>query len=134
MNVVLVQCGSAKLAKPARAEDLYTGGLFRAARAAARRIGDRWFILSAKHGLVAPHRILAPYDQKLPSGGDTEWSTALHAALVKEGIAYRQIGDRLVVLAGEDYCVGWAALVGAELPLKGVSGIGNRINILKGLR
>ena len=129
MTMVLVQCGAAKRAKPSRAEDLYTGGLFKAARACARRIGDSWFILSAKYGLLAPTRIIAPYDQKLKSGGDREWSERVLVQL-REYSAERY---RIVVLAGADYCVGWADELGAEQPLKGLSGIGKRINFMKGI-
>jgi hypothetical protein len=56
------------------ARDLYISPLFRAARAyAERRYGpERWFILSARHGLVRPDQLLAPYDLSLRQLTPTE--------------------------------------------------------------
>jgi hypothetical protein len=67
--LVVVPCGKAKVwdreprrgATPAR--DAYTGGLFRAHRAYAERIGERWVVLSAKYGLIDPDWLIpGPYD------------------------------------------------------------------------
>lgn len=60
--MALVGCGKAKLDRPAPARDLYTGGLFRAARAHVEARYEHWGILSAKHHLVDPDRVLMPYD------------------------------------------------------------------------
>lgn len=70
IRVALVSCGQTKLAYPAPARDLYTGPLFRSARAfveaavAARRY-DAWYIISAEHYLVRPTEVLAPYDMTM---------------------------------------------------------------------
>lgn len=48
-----------------RARDLYQGELFKRARRVAEQWGDRWYILSAEHGLVDPTQYLAPYDKAL---------------------------------------------------------------------
>jgi uncharacterized protein DUF6884 len=130
MTIVLVQCGRTKLSKPARAEDLYIGNLFVQARSAARRLGGSWFILSAKYGLLAPHRIIAPYDQKLSRKGDPEWGALVLVALRAE---IEKVGaTRIVALCAASYCGGWAAEVGAELPLKGLA-IGKQLRELKGM-
>lgn len=119
MTVVIVQCGSQKLKHPARADELYTGRLFKAGRRAARRLaGSRWFVLSAKHGLVNPSTILVPYDATIPKGGDPEWGSRVLEKL-------KQVVDadeRVIALAAADYCVGWAEEIGAELPLRGIGG------------
>ena len=65
-RVVLVACAKRKLSEPAAAKDLYKSARFRKARAYAEKQGDRWFILSAEHGLVAPDEWLAPYERYLP--------------------------------------------------------------------
>jgi len=59
----VIACGGRKLPHPAPARELYTGPLFRAARAWAEQSpGGRWFILSAHHGLVHPDTVVEPYD------------------------------------------------------------------------
>jgi hypothetical protein len=64
-DVPLVGCVKGKLGHPAPARDLYTSALFRKERDYAIRSGLPWFVLSAKHGLVAPPIVLAPYDLRL---------------------------------------------------------------------
>lgn len=62
--VYLLGCGSKK--RPAgwsgAAEDLYTGSLFKAKQAFANRVGARWWIVSAKYGLLDRSTIVQPYD------------------------------------------------------------------------
>lgn len=65
-TVLLVTCVKGKLATPAAARDLYVSTLFTKEREYAERLGVPWFILSAKHGLVAPDEWLAPYERYLP--------------------------------------------------------------------
>jgi hypothetical protein len=67
LRITLVGCSAAKLTRPAPARDLYTGDLFGKARALAEATSDRWYILSAKHHLVHPDQVLAPYDQQMPT-------------------------------------------------------------------
>src|SRR5680860_1607691 len=58
--LVIVPCGKRKIWDhdpthgPAKAEDAYTGTLFRLNREYAEKYGDRWLILSAKYGFVPP--------------------------------------------------------------------------------
>lgn len=63
--VGLVGCVKSKLSVPSRAADLYTSTLFRGRRAWVETNCDRWYILSAKHGLIGPDEVLAPYDESL---------------------------------------------------------------------
>jgi hypothetical protein len=67
MDIGLVACSRLKADRPLPARELYVSPLFRAARAyAERRYGSEcWLILSAKHGLVDPETVLAPYDVTL---------------------------------------------------------------------
>lgn len=66
--VFLVACVAAKLDRPAPARDLYASPWFQKARAYVERQGGAWFILSAKHGLIAPETVIAPYDETLGVG------------------------------------------------------------------
>src|SRR3546814_2942975 len=63
--VFLVACVAAKLDRPAPARDLYASPWFQKARAYVERQGGAWFILSAKHGLIAPETVIARYDETL---------------------------------------------------------------------
>lgn len=65
VRVGLVGCVKTKIDRPAPAEDLYVSALFRGRRAFVEATCDRWFILSAKHGLVAPDDVLEPYEETL---------------------------------------------------------------------
>lgn len=68
----VVPCGRAKLAQRAPARHLYTGSMFRwclrvveqeARLTAAVGIDASVLILSARHGLITPDTLIAPYDQ-----------------------------------------------------------------------
>jgi hypothetical protein len=133
VRIGLVGCGSAKLGRPAPARDLYTSQLFRKASAYAAATCDRWYVLSAKHGLVRPDQILEPYDVKL--GANLPSSPPIHAwaAMVREQLAVELAdvaGAVLVALAGEQYrtvlrpCA-WPF----EIPMQGL-GIGQQLGFL----
>ncbi len=66
-RVGLVSCVKTKRSIATAAKDLYISPLFRGQRQAVEAGCDRWFILSAKHGLLAPNTVIAPYDDT-PSG------------------------------------------------------------------
>lgn len=72
MRIGLVGCVKSKLAVPAPAAELYTSPLFKGRRATVEASCDRWFILSAAHGLVPPDRVLEPYDVTLTTMGRAE--------------------------------------------------------------
>jgi hypothetical protein len=86
-RIGLVGCVKSKLDRPARARDLYTSPLFLGRRRYVERTCDRWFVLSAKHGLVDPDTVLEPYDQTLKHAGRADrrvWSEGVVAALKRE--------------------------------------------------
>ncbi len=128
----LVGCGKTKLAHPAPAAELYTGNLFTACRRWAMRRCSRWFILSAKHGLIEPTRIVAPYDTTLASigsAGRDAWARSVGAQIDALGA-----GDTFVLLAGELYgAFRPYALATVEDPMRGL-GLGRRLAWLKAQR
>jgi len=79
-DVTLIQCTNSKRDTPALARDLYDESrYFRRMRAWAEHRGNPWYILSAKHGLVAPAEIIAPYDERgLTEEQASEISWSLH--------------------------------------------------------
>ncbi|MDQ0619218.1 DUF6884 domain-containing protein [Arthrobacter globiformis] len=58
-TIGLVACASQKLQRPAPARELYVSQWFKKASAYAELTCDRWYILSAKHGLIYPDQELA---------------------------------------------------------------------------
>lgn len=47
------------------AAELYISPWFRKVRALVESTGDPWFILSAQYGLIAPDKVIPPYDRTL---------------------------------------------------------------------
>lgn len=107
MKVGLVACCSSKLTRAAPAWQLYTSPLFRLSVAyLTQKVGvDRWYVLSAKHGLVAPETVLEPYDETLTKASKVEraaWgekvAEQVYAEWRKAGVDWEK-----TVLAGASY-------------------------------
>jgi hypothetical protein len=132
-TVGLVGCASQKLRRPAPARDLYVSQLFRKASAYAEQTCDRWYILSAKHGLIHPDQVLEPYDAKL--GTNPRTSPPIHqwAATVREQLTAELAGIenvKLIAVAGQQYR--YAVYGGPweyEVPMQGL-GIGRQLGWL----
>jgi hypothetical protein len=124
MRFALVSCVKLKAAEPRHAKDLYVSPLFRALRAYAEASAEKWFILSAKHGLVHPETVVAPYERtlmKMRSAERHEWANRVSAALTP----ILQSGDEVIMLAGERYREGllpWLSYRGVNvtIPLAGL--------------
>jgi hypothetical protein len=133
ITVGLVACAAAKLDHPAPARELYVSQLFRKASAYAEATCDRWYVLSAKHGLIHPDTVIDPYDLKLGSADAPpiqEWAAGVRGQLDVELAGLQNV--RVVALAGEQYRtalhnVPWSV----ELPMKGL-GIGQQLGWLTG--
>jgi len=101
MRVVLVSCVAKKADYPAPAAELYQSAWFKKARAYAKQFGAGWYILSARHNLVSPTTVLAPYNQTLnglSADSRREWAVE----------TFRQIREQipvceLIILAGTKY-------------------------------
>jgi hypothetical protein len=113
----------------APAAELYTSPLFRGARAAVESSCDRWFILSALHGLVSPDAVLEPYEKTLTTASVTErreWAgRVLHQLVQTIGPDLR--GTTFEIHAGRAY-EGFGLTQGlrrsgatVELPLVGLT-------------
>lgn len=129
VRVALVGCGKSKLDRPAKARDLYTGNLFRAARTYAERCTDEWLILSASHGVVEPDTILEPYERTLSSMRLSELEAYWRRNRSWLDQTYHGLDVEFVGLAGRDYLGGLGGLNLSE-PLDGM-GIGQRLKWLK---
>lgn len=100
--VGLISCVSRKRASPTKARDLYVSPLFVKSRQYVGERCDRWYILSAKYGLVQPDEVIAPYDETLKAKSRTErekWAAEVWSELA----SHVRRGDQVVVLAGLRY-------------------------------
>lgn len=87
LRIGLVGCVKSKGRIAAPAQELYTSPLFMKARAWAEAHCDRWYILSAKHGLVHPEAMIEPYEQTLlalPLAERLAWARRVHQQLQEE--------------------------------------------------
>jgi len=121
--IVLVSCVGEKASIPMPAKDLYRSTWFRKARRYAESIGDDWFILSAKHGLLDKDKIIEPYNQTMNDKCKNErmaWGNLVSLQL-RDAAPHNA---RIVVLAGKHYR-GFLDFQ-YEAPLRGL-GIGQQL-------
>lgn len=104
-RIGLVGCTKSKLPHRSKAEELYSpSAMFRGRRAYVQRSCDRWFILSAEHGVLSPSDELEPYDVTLvgkPLAGKQQWSRLVLNEL-REAIG-DLTGAAFEIHAGKDY-------------------------------
>lgn len=129
----LVACVQQKRAVPAAARELYVSPWFRFARAYAEQHGH-WAIVSAKHYLIDPHQIVAPYDETLVGTSRVErelWAREVALRTLSRTVP----GATVTLLAGARYAEFLAPRLAAygrvvRLPLAGL-GIGQQLHWLK---
>jgi len=132
-TIVLISCVGEKALEPMPAQDLYQSDWFKKARKYAEQNGDRWFILSALHGLLDPDHLIYPYEKTLNKMSVYErgqWSQ-----MVWDQIRKKIPKGRIIFLAGEKYRFPLSIIMeGAgyyiEVPMKGM-GIGQQLSWLK---
>lgn len=132
-TIVLVACSKKKLNYLEQAKNLYQGHLFKLARRYAEQVGDEWYILSAKWGLVHPDQILEPYNVTLSDYPPLR--RALWGFMVRSQLKFHApvpFSNRLIVLAGKQYRVQILLPLDyhVEVPLDGL-GIGQQMSWLK---
>lgn len=111
INFGLVACSKAKRpGGPWPARDLYIGQLFRNARAYCEsRFGDGWAILSARHGLLMPDRVIEAYDETLADMGRDDrirWAVKVNLQLhdLRAERGANGLPTYFHVFAGNLYC------------------------------
>lgn len=124
-TVALIACSKSKADQPSPAADLYTSALFEKSKTYAHERADKWFILSAKHGILDPKVVIEPYDKtlkKMPKNERAAWSEKVFERL-RQHLAP---GDHILFVAGKDYREFLAAKLTAsgfsvQTPLEGLS-------------
>jgi hypothetical protein len=71
-TVVLISCSKKKKQTKDAASDLYTSPRFRLSRNLADHLKLQYFVVSAKHGLLAPTEMIEPYDSSLELFNDEQ--------------------------------------------------------------
>ncbi len=103
VRVGLVGCVKTKVNYAAPAQELYVSTLFRGRRLFVEATCDRWFILSAKHGLVAPDEVLEPYEETLNDNSvaaKRAWATSV-LCLLESSVSIA--GTAFEIHAGAEY-------------------------------
>src|SRR5260221_6686791 len=86
MRIALVACAKSKLKVRSQAKDLYVSPLFSGLRMYAERNAHRWYILSAKHGVLWPNKIIAPYDvtlNRMTKAERVQWASRVNRQLAR---------------------------------------------------
>jgi len=130
---ILVACAKQKLSQPDVAARLYVSPWFRRASAFAATMGEDWYVLSAKYGLVGKQEIIEPYEQTLHNES-RDWQRAWAQKVmfqVKQSILPEA---HIVMLAGQVYRRDLTPLLEADgyavtVPMKGL-GIGQQLQWL----
>ncbi|MBN1427424.1 MAG: hypothetical protein JXB07_03505 [Anaerolineae bacterium] len=102
VSLCFVGCVKEKQLTPTLAQNLYTSSLFQKSRAYAERYADKWYILSAKYGLLKPDQVVVPYDMTLKTMRISErkkWSEAVLASILE----IAGLSDKLIFLTGTRY-------------------------------
>lgn len=100
---ILVGCGAVKLSRPAPASELYIGSLTRSAMQHARTSGQRWGIVSAHYGLLAPDDVVDPYERRLPPRSKLDARLALAQRIHITLAEWRWPRGTLELHMGDDY-------------------------------
>ena len=134
--VFLVSCVKKKQCCPAPAKELYLSDLFKKSRRLVEATKCPWFILSAKHGLLHPDKVICPYDEtlnKMPQEKRKAWAEKVKAQM-DENLLH---AEAVVILAGERYyefLMGYLeerfSSTNVKNPMKGML-IGKRLSWLK---
>lgn len=98
-RLVIMACSAMKRTSPARADELYTGVMWQTLRA-HRQAPLSLLILSAKHGLLPPDQVVAPYDQLMTPhrAQQLRLRVEVHAEMLAAVLRQRRITE--VVLVG----------------------------------
>jgi hypothetical protein len=134
-TVILITCSKSKLDRPAPARELYTGPLFKKSVAWAERQGHRWFVVSARYGLLKPDEVRPPYNFTMNDWrGAREKEQWAHGVVTCELTRYAKRGSHAILLLPKAYRIWLESLllrkgITYDVPLEGL-GIGQQMKWL----
>jgi hypothetical protein len=99
-TLVILACSQKKGPKPMPARDLYLGSLFKLGRKYAEVNHFDYIIISAKHGLLRPEEIIAPYDQRIANLNDVRRIRELVLPSLQEILPQY---EKIIVIGGNLY-------------------------------
>lgn len=136
MKIALVSCVKTKQPECIyhKASELYISPLFKGMKRYAEKHADRWFILSAAHGLLDPEKMILPYEKTLGAMSNSKRAT-WGAPISRELASILKPGDEVIFLAGRVYrdnlgCNFERLGVAVTVPMDGM-GLGQQLQWLK---
>lgn len=100
--VGLISCASRKRPDAAEARNLYISPLFTKSREYVVKNCEKWYILSAKYGLLEPDQVVDPYEETLNTKSRAEqkgWAEKVWIELEQRLFP----NDEIIILAGKKY-------------------------------
>lgn len=138
VTIALVGCSATKLDRASPARELYSSPLFQKSLAYAERVlfAQHTFILSAKHGAIAPEKVIEPYDLVLKAFEPWELADWAHVVGIqlRDALGLNLVEPsppnlRFVLLASDLYLPDLPQGCILEKPLAGKQ-IGERLSCL----
>lgn len=102
-TICIVSCTAHKRDVRMRAEYLYSSDLFYKSRRYAQANYDAWLILSAKHGLIKPCEILAPYERKLTTLSLSERGVLAEQVSLQAATLFGASSVQISSICGDEY-------------------------------
>ena len=133
MRIALIACTKSKRPYPAPVRDLYISPLFKSTVRYAEAHADKWYVLSAKYGLLSSDKVVAPYEKTLNGASRAEcraWAERVQGQLLE----VLPEGADVMVLAGLQYRRDLIPFLEAHghritIPLQG-KGLGQQLQFL----
>lgn len=127
-SICLVSDSKSQRHMKSLAENLFSSALFQKSKAYATTKCTRWYILSARYGLIEPNQLIEPYGMMfddLPGEQKFKWGQQVLASILQQRIVTY---DVIVLLAGASYQAYLLPVLQArrytvETPLKGLSAV-----------
>lgn len=105
-DVILLGSISDRVNVPAPAKEIFRDVSFQLSRLDAERSGSEWFVLSAEHGLVAPHEWMSPDSRTLAEMEPSYRSTWASWVVTRLRSLVGSLEDRLVRVDAPDEFIG----------------------------
>lgn len=133
-TIALVSCVGKKHKASLPAKELYISDWFHKASFYAEQYADQWFILSAKHHLLDPNKVIKTYDVTL-NRVNTQSRKAWAQRVLEDLNKNINPGDKVIILAGakyREYLVDPLRAMGCiiDIPMEGLR-IGEQLGWLK---